>query len=71
MRELSQNITSLKKKSTLMGPKELVLPEHGDRIQSPKRCVYIKPGRRIMSRNIIFVLMYHRQKLSDLNYQSP
>jgi hypothetical protein len=27
-------------------------------------------GRWIMSRNIIFVLMYHRHKLLDLNYNS-
>jgi hypothetical protein len=40
--------------------REEVLPEDGDRIQSPKCLVfYIKTGRWIMFRNIIFVLMYH------------
>jgi hypothetical protein len=45
-----------------LGPTEQVLPEDGERIQSPKRCVLKyeqdgvlnKRGRWIMSRNIIF-----------------
>jgi hypothetical protein len=36
------------------------------RIQFPKRCVLNKTRRCIISRNIIFALMYHRHKFSDL-----
>jgi hypothetical protein len=47
----------------------------GDRIQSPKRCVLknkqdgfqIRTRRWMMSKNVIFVLMYHRHKFLDLN----
>jgi hypothetical protein len=56
-----------------LGPTEYVLPEDGDRIQSPKRRVlknkYYGVFRyKLMSRNIIFVLMYHRHKLLYLIY---
>jgi hypothetical protein len=47
---------------------EYVLPENGDRIQTPKLCVLkhddiqIKTRRWIMSKNVTCVLMYHRHK---------
>jgi hypothetical protein len=51
------------------------LSEDGDRTQSQKRCVMIykqngvlnKTGHWIICRNMMFVLMYHRHKLLDLN----
>jgi hypothetical protein len=43
------------------------LPEDGDRVQPPKRCVFKTETRRwILSKSIMVVLMYHRHKLLDL-----
>jgi hypothetical protein len=54
-----------------IGPNWVGLPEDGDRIQFPKRCVFKNKQDGvfrfwIMSRNIMFVLVYHRHKLLDL-----
>jgi hypothetical protein len=36
----------------------------------PRMVIWIKIGRWVMSRNIVFVLLYHRHKLSHLNHES-
>jgi hypothetical protein len=55
----------------LLGPTEQVsfLPDDGDRLQSPKRRVFlIKDRRWLMSKKFVILTTHHRHKPSEFTY---
>jgi hypothetical protein len=49
-----------------LGPTEYLLPEDGDRIQSPLCFKYQKPAQKLVSGNTVILLICHRHKCLNL-----